>query len=48
MKIVQLHGLCCHELFKYVFEKHLFENACGRKLYIVEQGEKYKFSPKNV
>ena len=46
MKIVQLHGLCSPELFIYVFKKHLSENACGHKLYIVEQRTKYKFSPK--
>ena len=43
---MQLHGLCSHGLFKYVFEKHLFGNACGHKLYIVEKRTKYKFSPK--
>ena len=36
-QIVHLYGLCSHELFKYVFEKHLLEHACGHKLYIVEQ-----------
>ena len=46
IKIVHFHGLCSHELFKYVLEMHLFKNTCGHKLYIVEQRTKYKFSPK--
>ena len=27
-QIVQLYGFCSHELFKYVFDRHLFENSC--------------------
>ena len=38
-QIVHLYGLCSHELFEYVFEKHLLENACGHKVYIVEKNK---------